>query len=160
MPPTCLRRYADQHRPLLHGPLEAAKAEEERLRSDMASVNIATAYIPKAANHVGAPRLTHIRVGYHGDVVVVALVDEEGAATVEEALDGPRGPPLDAKELICFWCAKSGHILLNCPAQRPTSPPAPRAQRLSPKLLHSTVPTQSKKKQSERMSPQLLLFMQ
>jgi len=125
MPPTCLRRYADQHRPLLHGPLEAAMAQEERLRSDMASVNIATAYILKAPNHVGAPRPSHIRVGYNGDVVAVALVDEEGAATVEEALDGPR-----SKGVNLFLVCETRRQIAELPGPAPNLA-APRTETLA-----------------------------
>jgi hypothetical protein len=61
------------------------KPEEERLRSDIASANIATTYIPKVPNQVRP--LHDSPASYRGHVVVVALVEEAEDASAAE-VDG------------------------------------------------------------------------
>ena len=142
IPPTCLRRYADQHRPLLHGPLEAAKAEKECLRSDMASANIATAYIPKAPNHVGAPRLIHILPRRRGGG---SPRTRGGRGNRGGGIGRTPGYSTRSKVLNMFLVCETRQHLAELPGPPSNLATAPRAQRPSPKSLHATVATWSRR---------------
>jgi len=93
------------------------KPEEERLRSDIASANIATTYIPKAPNQVRA--LHDSPASYRGARGGGSPRGRGGGRVSRGGGRNPR-PPRDPKDLLSLWCAKVGHSLLHCLGQPPT----------------------------------------